>query len=328
MLQNCTPYLWHVGKEQVLILTSRENFDSYLKAHPLSPQNENKIQKLKEALVFAHDVLHLKGQGNFQTIVHLEREEIGWNLSATEKLSFQSYTWWFPIVGNVPYLGFFDKKKAEEEESKLKTLGWDTRVRITGGYSTLGYFHDPLFSTQLKWEEEDLIGLLFHELSHATVYHNGEDRFNESYASFVEEKGRVLFYSQKEGGQRILQSIEQKKEKNKKFSSLLKETANQLDQIYKSNLPDLDKLKQKEIIVSEFKNQVDTAYSLNSDQKKRWAERDWNNEDFKSFLRYKSGDQFWEKEFLICQSDFRCFHERMSQWNKLPKEIKKQAFEE
>ena len=31
-----------------------------------------------------------------------------WNVSASEPLSFQSATWWFPIVGTVPYLGFFE----------------------------------------------------------------------------------------------------------------------------------------------------------------------------------------------------------------------------
>lgn len=96
--------------------------------------------------------------------------------------------------GIVPYKGYFDLEKAKEEENKLIEKGLDTRLRITAGYSTLGWFSDPVLSPQLRMTEDELVSLVIHELTHATVYFPGDSNFNESYASFVEEIGTEKFY--------------------------------------------------------------------------------------------------------------------------------------
>lgn len=67
-------------------------------------------------------------------------------------------------------------------------------MRITAGYSTLGWFSDPVLSPQLRMTEDELVSLVIHEMSHATVYFPGDSNFNESYASFVEEIGTEKFY--------------------------------------------------------------------------------------------------------------------------------------
>jgi predicted aminopeptidase len=90
----------------------------------------------------------LNPKGGFEYFTNLDREEVGWNVSASYPLKFESYTWWFPFAGTVPYKGYFDLAKAKDEEKNLIEKGFDTRVRITAAYSTLGMvFRSSSFST-------------------------------------------------------------------------------------------------------------------------------------------------------------------------------------
>ena len=60
-------------------------------------------------------------------------------------------------------------------------------------YSTLGWFEDPLLDTMLRYSDEQLAAVIFHELAHQQLYLRGDTAFNESYASFVEEVGVTLW---------------------------------------------------------------------------------------------------------------------------------------
>lgn len=54
----------------------------------------------------------------------MDREEIGWHVTACYPLKLESYTWWFPIAGTVPYKGYFDLDKTKEEEKELQKKDW------------------------------------------------------------------------------------------------------------------------------------------------------------------------------------------------------------
>ena len=59
-----------------------------------------------------------------------------WNVSASKPLAFEPATWWFPIVGTVPYLGFFEKDEALDQVKALEADGLETYLRTAGAYST------------------------------------------------------------------------------------------------------------------------------------------------------------------------------------------------
>ncbi|MCB1157880.1 MAG: aminopeptidase, partial [Leptospiraceae bacterium] len=246
-LNRCISYLFHLGKEQARILHSRVPIAEILQKQDLDEKKKKGLELSQKARQFAVKRLGLNSEGGFLYYVELDREEIGWHVTASYPLEFKSYTWWFPIVGSVPYKGYFFKELAETEEAELKKKGLDTRLRITAGYSTLGWFSDPVFSSQLRASEDEIIALVFHEMAHATVYFDGDARFNESYASFVEEEGTRLYYVEEssEESAKILLERQKKQKERDRLIKLLQEYALKLDATYKTDLSNLEKEKNK-----------------------------------------------------------------------------------
>ncbi|MEO7083389.1 MAG: aminopeptidase, partial [Gemmatimonadaceae bacterium] len=105
-----------------------------------------------------------------------------------------SYTWWFPIVGSVPYKGYFDFAAAEVAAKEMNDAGFDVYLRPSPAFSTLGWFNDPLLSTSLGSDSIDLANTVIHELTHNTFYAGGQAVFNESFANFVGARGSAWFF--------------------------------------------------------------------------------------------------------------------------------------
>jgi len=107
----------------------------------------------------------------------------------------EPYTWWFPIVGRIPYRGYFHRADAEALAARLQDEGYDTYVRPAVAFSTLGWFDDPLLSNMLRQSEVGLTNTILHELLHNTMYLAGEAAFNESFATFVGSAGAISFFT-------------------------------------------------------------------------------------------------------------------------------------
>ena len=274
LFQNCIPYLYHVSSEQSKIILNREKISTIVQDNNSDEKTKIKLKLIQAVRNFAIKEIHLNPKGGFEYFTKLDREEVGWNVSASYPLKFESYTWWFPFAGTVPYKGYFELAKAKEEEKSLIEKGLDTRVRITAGYSTLGWFSDPVLSPQLRMTEDELVSLVIHEMSHATVYFPGDSNFNESYA---------------------------------------KQTALKLKEMYeRSDLSDSEKLTQKKIIIEDYRLTIlkNTDKFTKFDPEK-FKTIPLNNENFIGILRYHSGSKFFHDAFTKVDGDFMKFHEEM-----------------
>lgn len=312
-LNGCVSYLYHLGKEQIKIMSSRKKIEDVLKDPNVSQDIKNKLELVNKARKFAVEKLSLNSEGGYLYYVELDRDELGWHVTASYPLEFKSYTWWFPIVGSVPYKGYFQLDMTQEEEKRLIQEGYDTRIRVTGGYSTLGWFSDPIFSTQLRTREDNLIALVIHEMTHSTVYFNGDALFNESYATFVEEIGTELYYKSLSDPNADA-TIQKRKLLNKEHQLLLekmKQTAYNLKELYESSVNGEIKRKEKERILEEFKTNILTSEEFKHYNTEKFKTKKLNNEDFIGMLRYNSGTEFFHKKFTELGSDFKKFHEEM-----------------
>lgn len=140
----------------------------------------------------------LAASDNYNVVNPAWRRTI-WNVTACDPAALRPRTWWFPVVGRMPYLGFFRDRDAARHVLRLRAEGWDVYARTAGAYSTLGWFQDPLTPEMLRWSESQLAETLLHELTHATVWIPGSVDFNESLASFVGERAGIGYLEDRYG---------------------------------------------------------------------------------------------------------------------------------
>ena len=332
LFQNCIPYLYHVSTEQAKIILNRKEIPQVIESEKEEEITKSKLKLIQKVREFAVKEIHLNPKGGFEYFTKLDREEVGWNVSASYPLKFESYTWWFPFAGTVPYKGYFELSRAKEEEKYLIEKGFDTRVRITAAYSTLGWFSDPVLSPQLRMSEDELVSLVIHEMSHATVYFPGDSNFNESYASFVEEQGTEIFYRahKSDKADEILDKRKKAKLQSDFIISKVKDTAFKLKAMYeKEDLTDSEKLEQKKKIIEEYRAEIlansDKFSNFNPEKFKTVT---LNNENFIGILRYHSGSKLFHDKFKEVGRDFKKFHEEMEKLKSLSVEEKAEMLKE
>ena len=187
-------YLFHVAKGQIQLLNGAMPISEALNSEPFTPDQRNKLLLVAQIKTFGEEELGLRKTSNYETVYpHLNRNPI-YVVSASEKDRFSLKTWWFPIVGHLPYLGFFDLKEAKKEREQLKQEGLDVYVGGAGAYSTLGWFQDPVTMNLIDGSTPQLANTLLHELTHATLYVNGQGAFNEGLAVLVGKVGSFQFF--------------------------------------------------------------------------------------------------------------------------------------
>jgi len=160
---------------------------------------KTKLELIEEIRQFAFDSIGLSPNENYTTFYDQHGKRLIYVVTACKPFALEPHLWHFPVLGNVPYKGFFDKEKAQEEDRKLKKEGWDTDIGGASGWSTLGFFKDPVLSQMLAYKEGDLAELIIHELTHGTIFVTDSVEYNENLASFIGYKGALWFLERKYG---------------------------------------------------------------------------------------------------------------------------------
>jgi predicted aminopeptidase len=187
-------YLVRGAWEEAKILWHRRPI-SELIADPATPAPlRTKLELVLAARAFASDSLGLRARQSFTTFSQTGRDTLTLALSAAYRDKLKAYTWWFPVVGRVPYKGYFDFAEARRQEKALHDRGFDTRLGAVSAFSTLGWFNDPLLPSTLHADTLTLANTVIHELTHNTYYAPGGAVFNESFANFVGARGAERFF--------------------------------------------------------------------------------------------------------------------------------------
>jgi predicted aminopeptidase len=187
-------YLSRAGWEEARILAGRKDISQLVEDRETDEATRRKLQLVLAARAFARDSIGLDVGESFTTYSRLRRDTLVLVLSAAYRDRLEPHTWWFPIVGRVPYKGFFDFGAAEHAARDLEAEGLDTYLRPSAAFSTLGWFNDPLLSTTLRYDSLDLANTVIHEVTHNTFYAPGQAVFNESFANFVGAHGAEWFF--------------------------------------------------------------------------------------------------------------------------------------
>jgi len=191
MLSACADlrYYAHVTHGESALLLQRRSVDKVVADPATDPKLAMRLRLSQQAREFASDQLGLPRNRSYTYYVQLHRPYVVWNVYATPRFSVEAVPQCFPIAGCVAYRGWFDERKAKASAERLRAQGDDVYVGGVSAYSTLGWFADPILSSMLRWDDDELVGTIFHELAHQKIYLKGDTAFNESYAMFVEEEG-------------------------------------------------------------------------------------------------------------------------------------------
>jgi predicted aminopeptidase len=182
-------YAAQQGYGQLSIIWRAKPIEKYISDPDFPDSLKLRLKLIDEVRKYAIDSLGLKDTKNYRTLYDQQGEEIMWVVMACEPYRLKPKEWKFPIVGSVPYKGFFSKEKAYSLKEELEREGWDVIIRNPGGWSTLGWFTDPILSKMLNRSEGDLANLIIHEMSHATIFVKDSIDFNENLATFIGDRG-------------------------------------------------------------------------------------------------------------------------------------------
>lgn len=187
-------YLLRAVWSEAMILARRRPIAQLIADPSTKPEIATKLRLVTAARTFAAESIGLRANESFTTFTKLDRDTLVLVLSGAYRDRLLPYTWWFPVVGRVPYKGYFDFAAARAAGRQLEARGFDVYLRPSPAFSTLGWFNDPLLSTSLRADTIDLANTVMHELTHNTFWAPGQTVFNESFANFVGARGAAWFF--------------------------------------------------------------------------------------------------------------------------------------
>jgi predicted aminopeptidase len=287
------------GYGQVKIVWQAKPMEEILN-DPLFPDSlKQKLMLIQEVRQYAIDSLGLEDTENYKTLFDQKGEELMWVVQACEPFALTPKLWDFPVVGSVPYKGFFAKQKAIDERARLEAEGYDVSIRNPGGWSTLGWFKDPILSGMLKRGDGDLASLIIHEMVHATIFVKDDVDFNENLASFVGDTASYYFLASKFGrdSKEFLEYLHEDQDYRKYSRHILKGTQ-KLDSLYKTmQAGDPVEIKngKKKSMISLIMNSADTL-SLFTPRGTYANGRLPNNTYFMSYHLYQGRQDNFKKE--------------------------------
>jgi predicted aminopeptidase len=183
-----------VAGGQTRLLLARQPIERVVADPATPPALRDRLTRVDAVRAFA-ERMGLSVRDRYRHYAPWPGDRIVTTVVATRPGEVEPAGFWFPIVGRVPYKGYFDSAQAEREAERLRGDGLDVCEVPVAAYSTLGWFDDPVTEPMLGLPEGQLVETLIHELVHATAFAAGQPEFNEGVASFVGEEGRVRFYA-------------------------------------------------------------------------------------------------------------------------------------
>jgi predicted aminopeptidase len=302
------------GKGQLNIVWNARPVEEFMNDPTFPDSLKLKLRLIAQVRRYAIDSLALKDTKNYKTLYDQKGEEIMWVVTACKPFALEPKEWSFPVLGSVPYKGFFQKKLAFELREELVKEGWDVSIRNPGGWSTLGWFTDPILSKMLERSEGDLANLIIHEMSHSTIFVKDSIDFNENLATFIGDRGAEKFLISKygKGSQEYRQYINEDKD-YLKFADHMLRASHKLDSLYKTmkeSTPVEAKKQLKEETIQKIIMNLDTIHFSRTEKKpsSRFQKQLPNNAYFMNFLRYQAKQDDFAVEFeKIFHNDLREF---------------------
>lgn len=254
------------------------------------------VECVQDIRRFATEELGLSMTKNYTRYVRIDRDYLAAVVSASATDSFSRYEWKYPVVGAMPYKGFFNVKDVRRERDRLEKKGLDVWIRGVDAFSTLGWFRDPLYSYMRDYTPAQLANLLIHESMHATVFLKGQVQFNEELAEFVGTEGARLYMESRFGvDSEEYQSMTNAEENNRRYVDFIQGLIAELQALYNSGQEKADILREKGRIITAAQERFDAEYKQNftNENYRTFAILPVNNAYLELYRLYYAEDTFF-----------------------------------
>ncbi len=232
---------------QLRVLRDRERIADLLRRPDLPPATREQLRVVLAARRFAHQELGLRLTAAYTRYYDTGHRPLAYNLSACPPDSLRPKVWRFPIVGGLPYIGFFDRARGAAMARELSAQGLDTYLRPVPAFSSLGWFADPVYSSMLDDDVARLADVILHETTHTTIFLRDQIAFNESLAVFVGNQGALSFLARLYGPDSArVKEYRARIVRRRRFGRMISRLYARLEALYASALPRREKLARRE----------------------------------------------------------------------------------
>jgi len=309
VLTGCTTigYYAHLAAGEMAVLHARVPIKQLIADPDVDPALRARLQLALRARAFASATLKLPRNKSYTTYADIRRPFVMWNVFATPALSLKPVEHCFLFAGCVAYQGFYHHDRAEALADKLKQGGDDVWIGGVPAYSTLGHFADPLLSTMDHWSDDEMIGMIFHELAHQRFYLQNDTAFNESFATFVQREGLKQWHADNH----LPPPDPMEAERQKQFTELVLSTREKLEALYASDLSDAAKRERKAQTFADMRRDYerlrDTEWRGHAGYD-HWFDTPPNNAKLLPFGLYARGVPAFAALFKRCDGDWTRFY--------------------
>ena len=301
-------YYTQAAKGQWELTRKREPIEEVLAREDTAPELAARLRLVQEARQFAVDELGLPDNDTYRTYADIEREYVVWNVFAAPEFSMTPKTWCFPIAGCVSYRGYFAREDAQREAERLAREGYDVAISGVAAYSTLGKLRDPVLSTMMRWDDVELVGVLFHELAHQVLYVKDDTAFNESFATAVEEFG-VLRWLRSHGREQEMSEYFARRRLRQDLMDLVALAREDLEAIYAEDTGVELKRSAKSARLAALREAAVSRLEQAGRDPGNWLRGDLNNARLVPMTLYEGRLPEFRALLESCDGDIACFYE-------------------
>ncbi len=296
---------------QVEILRKSRPNAKVLAAPETAPDLKKRLLLAEEICAFATREIALPGGSAYHRYADLGRDHVVFVLHAAPEFSLEPKKWFYPVVGELDYRGYFAEEDAEAYADSLREQGYDVHLGGTDAYSTLGFFHDPLLNTFIEYPETDFAETVFHELTHRRVFVNGDTTFNESLANTVAEEAMRRWFRAK-GRNADLADYEERLVKRRDFYARIAATRDELTDLYASGLPEEIMRLRKQEILDDLKTRARALQKRwGGKQLEEWLSLDLTNAHLLALVTYNQQIPRFKKILEESGGDFEVFFRKV-----------------
>lgn len=267
-----------------------------------------KLEVIQDARAYARDVMGLDVENNFTKFYDSGGKPVAFNVSACRKDAFEPRLWRFPVVGTVPYLGFFDRAAADAEFDRLTGEGLDVFMYEIEAYSGIGFIPNLVLSPLLERSEIHIVETIFHELLHSTIWRPDDTSFNESLATFYGRTGTVEYLADRYPDQsELVQEAIGLFEDNDRYTDFMLTLFNDLDTFYSSDLSTEEKIAGREAVYQGGRDRFVTEVQdlMNRPERYDWVRNlPANNAWMLGVRRYNLDLEVFEQVFTATGRDW------------------------